>query len=194
MKLSGTGIAVFCGSQLGTLPGYRDGAAQVGSEIACRNATLVYGGGSVGLMGVVADAALAAGGRVIGVIPRMLSSAEIAHQKLTEMIVVESMHERKAIMSARCGAYVILPGGFGTYDELIEVVTWKQLGLHDKPIVVLNPGNFFGGLLAQTEHAIMQGFIRAEYRSLMSVVGTAAEAIRVLEQHPEPRNSHDELT
>lgn len=193
MNLHNRGVAVFCGSSGGANAAYAESARQVGAELARRGATLVYGGGSIGLMAAAADAALAAGGKVIGVIPHFLATAEVAHAGLTEMVRVETMHERKAILSARSSAYVILPGAYGTYEELLEVITWKQLGLHDKPIVVVNVNGFFDGLLAQIEHAIREGFVRAQYREL-SVVIEVRQVFEVLEAAAEPGGSCEALT
>lgn len=193
MKLLNRGVAVFCGSSAGSDPAYMLAATQVGQVLATRGATLVYGGGSIGLMTAAADAALLAGGKVVGVIPHFLATAEVAHASVAEMIRVETMHERKAIMSARSAAYLTLPGGFGTYDELLEIITWRQLGLHDKPIVLINVRGFFDGLLAQIDHAIAEGFIRQQYRRLFQVVDSAQAAIAYLEKQPEPVGSREEL-
>ena len=194
MQLDGQGVTLFCGSSGGTHPSYVEVARELGRELAKRGATLIYGGGSIGLMTAAADAALLAGGAVVGVIPHFLATAEVAHAGLTETIRVETMHERKMIMSARAGAYVILPGGYGTYDELLEVITWKQLGLHSKPIVLINLRRFFDGVLMQVDHAIAEGFIRPQYRELFQVVSDVPGALSALEQMPEPRGSREELT
>jgi hypothetical protein len=183
MNLADSGVTVFCSSSNAVAPIYREAAADLGRALVGRGATVVYGGGSVGLMGVLADAALAVGGRVIGVIPRQLVSAEVAHAGLTELIVVETMHQRKAIMSERAAAYIILPGGFGTYDEFLEVVTWKQLGMHDKPIVLLNVEGFFDPLLAQIERAVSERMIKPEYRGLIEVVRSLDEVLTRLEAY-----------
>src|SRR5262245_21660092 len=133
-------VCVFCGSNLGDKPIYREMAAQVGRRLAALGLTLVYGGGNVGLMGVLADAALEAGGRVIGIIPQALADWEVAHAGLTELVIVQSMHERKARMADAADAFLALPGGFGTFEEFCEVLTWSQLGLHKKPCGLLNVG------------------------------------------------------
>lgn len=194
MDLANVGVAVFCGSSTGGDAKYRAAATSLGRAIAEAGATLVYGGGSVGLMGVVADAALAIGGPVVGVIPHFLDTAEVAHAGVTEIIRVETMHERKAIMSDRCEAYVVLPGGFGTYDELIEVVTWKQLKLHDKPIVVVNVGGFFDSLIGQASNAVREGFIREEYLALMDVVRSPEDAMNLISAAPMPQLSRTART
>ncbi|HEY3243221.1 MAG TPA: TIGR00730 family Rossman fold protein [Phycisphaerae bacterium] len=183
MMLTDRGVTVFCSSSNAVAPVYRAAAAELGRVLVARGAVIVYGGGSVGLMGVLADAGLAAGGRVVGVIPRQLVAAEIAHAGLTEQIVVETMHERKAIMSERAAGYVILPGGFGTYEEFFEVVTWKQLGMHDKPIVLLNVEGFFDPLLGQIERAVAERMIKPEYAGLIAVRRTVEQVIGYLEAY-----------
>jgi len=154
-------VCVFCGSSPGADPAFTAAAQHFGAGLAERGVELVYGGASVGLMGVVADAALAAGGRARGVITESLAGHEIAHDTLSDLYVVTTMHERKALMSELSDAFVMLPGGFGTYEEFMESVTWAQLGIHDKPCGILNVGGFFDDLLAFVRHAVSQGFIRA---------------------------------
>lgn len=193
VKLAGRGVAVFCGSSRGNDARFVQLARDVGAALARAGATLVYGGGSIGLMGVAADAALAAGGCVLGVIPRLLATPEAAHTGLTELVLVGTMHERKTLMSERSSAYIALPGGFGTYDELIEVITWRQLQLHNKPILIINAGGFFDSLLAQAEHAIRAGFIRPEYRRLFEVVADADSAMQALAMAAEPGESREVL-
>jgi hypothetical protein len=156
---------------MGSRESYRLAAEGMGRTLAGNGIELVYGGGQVGLMGVVAAAALGAGGRVIGVIPERLRRLELARVDLTELRVVESMHERKALMVELSDAFIALPGGYGTYDEFCEVLTWAQLGMHAKPIGLLNVDGFFDALLAQFERAIDDGFVRPEHRALF-VVGT----------------------
>jgi len=157
-------ICVFCGSADGRLPVYRETAIQVGRALAARSVGLVYGGGNAGLMGALADAALAAGGEVLGVIPRRLADREVAHAGLTQLHVVETMHERKALMTELSDAFLTLPGGFGTLDELFEAITWRQLGFHDKPCAVLDVAGYFDGLLAFIERAVADGFVRTSDR------------------------------
>lgn len=159
-------VAVFCGSQSGTPPGFAEIAAEVGRTIVQRGGGVVYGGGKVGLMGVVADAALAAGGSVIGVLPRFLATREVAHDRLTRIEIVDTMHERKARMVDLSQAFVVLPGGLGTFDELCEILSWAQLGLHQKPIGILNHDGYFDPWLAQVERSIRDGFCYPEHRDL----------------------------
>lgn len=160
-------LCVFCGSSRGGRPEYEAVARRLGALLAEREIGLVYGGGAVGLMGAVADAALAAGGEVIGVIPEALLEWEVAHQGLADLRVVRSMHERKALMADLSDAFAALPGGFGTFEELCEVLTWSQLGIHAKPVGVLNVAGYFDPLLALFDHAVEERFVRAEHRSLV---------------------------
>ena len=160
-------ICVFCGSRPGGRPEYLDTARRLGSLMAARGIGLVYGGGHVGLMGTVADAVLKAGGEVIGVIPDNLMQREISHHGLSELHVVGSMHERKALMANLADAFIALPGGFGTFEELFEIVTWAQLGLHRKAVGILNVSGFYDGLLALVDHAIREGFIPEANRALL---------------------------
>lgn len=162
-------ICVFCGASAGLDPVHAETAAALGRELAIRSLDLVTGGGKVGLMGVVADAALAAGGRVTGVIPRSLEEREAAHRGLTTLHVVETLHERKALMHELSDAFVALPGGFGTLDELFETVTWAQLGLHTKPIGLVNVNGYFDDLLAFVDAATAQGFVSEVNRKLVTV-------------------------
>ncbi len=162
-------ICIYCGSSSGTRPIYLELATAMGRSLAQRGIALVYGGAAVGLMGAVADGALAAGGRVIGVIPHALESKEIAHRGLTELHVVDGMHERKAMLIELSDALIALPGGFGTWDELCEAVTWAQLGVHTKPCGVLNAGGYYDGLLAQLDRAVADGFVRAHHREILVV-------------------------
>ena len=160
-------ICVFCGSNPGVNPVYKNAAAGLGRLLTERKIELVYGGGNVGLMGVLADAALEVGGRVIGVIPESLMAKEVAHQGLTELCVVGSMHERKALMADLAEGFVALPGGYGTFEEFCEVVTWSQLGLHAKPCGVLNVERYYDPLLALFDHAVKEGFLRSDNRTLV---------------------------
>jgi hypothetical protein len=157
-----TTICVFCGSSPGTRTSFTEAATAFGTALAARRLALVYGGASVGLMGVVADAVLSAGGRATGVITESLADHEIAHSTLDRLEVVSTMHQRKARMSELSDAFVMLPGGFGTYEEFMESVTWAQLGIHDKPCGILNVEGFFDDLLGFLDHAVATGFIRAE--------------------------------
>src|SRR4051812_40716759 len=160
-------ICVFCGSSPGLRPEYAIAAAMLGRLLAEQSIRLIYGAGNVGLMGVLADAALAAGGQVIGVIPQGLVDRELAHQGLTELRIVTSMHERKALMAELSGAFIALPGGLGTYEELCEVLTWAQLGIHHKPCGCLNVLGYFDPLIQMLDHAVAEGFLSPENRRLL---------------------------
>lgn len=163
-------LCVFCGSNPGASPDYARAAARMGSLLAERGITLIYGGGHVGLMGVLADAALAADGRVIGVIPEALEAREVAHTGLTELRVVRSMHERKALMSELADGFIALPGGIGTMEEWFEVWTWGQLGIHPKPLGMLNVASYYDHLLAFLDRMVADGFLPQAHRS-MAIVG-----------------------
>ncbi len=171
-------VCVFCGSRTGDGPVYADCARQLGAALARRGLGLVYGAGNVGLMGVLADAALAQGGEVIGVIPRALVDRELAHAGLSQLHIVETMHQRKALMADLSDAFVALPGGYGTADELFEILTWAQLGIHQKPIGLVNVAAFFDPLVAWIDHCVRAGFIRLQHRDLLA---TAAEPEALLD-------------
>ncbi|QJW96546.1 LOG family protein [Frigoriglobus tundricola] len=173
-------ICVFCGSAPGTNPVYAATARDLGRALAARSLALVYGGGRVGLMGEVATAALAAGGRVVGVIPHSLALKEVAQEDCTELIVVNTMHERKALMADRADAFVALPGGFGTCDELFEILTWGQLGIHKKPVAVLNVAGFFTPLLSWLDHVVAEGLLRPKHRELLLVADTVPDLLAQL--------------
>ncbi len=162
-------ICVFCGSSLGTRVEYAEMATAVGGLLARRGIGLVYGGGNVGLMGVVADGALAAGGEVIGVIPHSLATREIAHHGVTDLRVVDSMHTRKAMMAELSDAFIAMPGGVGTFEELFEAITWTQLGLHRKPCGLLNVAGFYSPLAAFIDQAVSEGFINPVHRQAIVV-------------------------
>jgi uncharacterized protein (TIGR00730 family) len=164
-------VCVFCGASAGRNPAYLAAARSFGTEAAGRGIGVVYGGGRVGLMGALADAALAAGGEVIGVIPQELVERELAHARLTELHVVGSLHERKALMAARSDAFAALPGGFGTFDELMEQLTWSQLGLHAKPVGLLDVEGYFRPLVALARHATEEGFVREADLAAIAVAG-----------------------
>jgi uncharacterized protein (TIGR00730 family) len=166
----GRRVAVYCASAMGTDPKYRALAEEVGTRFANEGIEIVYGGGRVGLMGVVADSALAAGGRVIGVIPERLATREIAHEGLSELHVVQGMHARKQVFVALAHAFVALPGGFGTLDEIVEAVTWAQLGHHAKPSFLLDPFGYYEGLVQFVTHASNEGFISARSTELLTCV------------------------
>ncbi len=162
-------ICVFAGSNPGSRPHYVQAARAVGRRLAQQGIGMVYGGGAVGLMGAAADAALEAGGEVVGVIPGALFRREIAHQGVTELRVVQSMHERKATMAELADGFVALPGGLGTYEELLEILTWAQLGVHDKPVGALDVAGYFDPLVDLFRHSVDQGFIRPQHADLLMV-------------------------
>jgi uncharacterized protein (TIGR00730 family) len=160
-------ICVFCGSNSGKDSGYTRAAQAVGRLFCERGIELVYGGGHLGLMGAVADACLQAGGRVIGVIPQALASREIAHRGLTELRIVSSMHERKAVMADLSDAFIALPGGYGTWEELFEILSWSQLGIQRKACGLLNVNGYYDALLAMADHSVSEGFLRDPHRGLL---------------------------
>jgi hypothetical protein len=162
-------LCVFCGSSPGRQPAYADAARALARALLERGLGLVYGGGSVGLMGILADAVLVAGGEVIGVLPRGLARKEYAHDGLTELHLVGSMHERKALMASLADGFVALPGGLGTLEEILEVFTWAQLGIHQKPVGLVDVSGYWAGLLALLRHAVQEGFVRPEYAALLLV-------------------------
>ncbi|MFN3326697.1 MAG: TIGR00730 family Rossman fold protein [Bryobacteraceae bacterium] len=179
-------VCVFCGSSAGARPVYRDAARQVGQLLAGRGIEVVYGGGHVGLMGVVADSALEYGGRVIGVIPEALAAKEVAHLGLSELHVVGSMHERKALMAELSDAFLAMPGGFGTFEELCEVLTWSQLGLHEKACGVLNVEGYYDPLLALFDHAMNECFLRPVHRDILIADSDAGRLIEKLATYRSP--------
>lgn len=170
-------VCVFCGSASGKNPAYAAAARELGRTLAERGLGLVYGGGRVGLMGEVATATLAAGGEVLGVIPHSLSRKEIALAECTELIVVDTMHARKALMADRSDAFIALPGGFGTCDELFEILTWGQLGIHRKPVGLLNVNGFFTPLLTWLDHIVAEGMLKAKHRELVLVAETIPDLL-----------------
>jgi hypothetical protein len=170
-------LCVFCGSSVGARPAYAAAARALGAALARRSIGLVYGGGSVGLMGALADAVLAERGEVIGVIPGPLASRELAHPNVTEMRVVGSMHERKATMASLADGFIALPGGLGTLEETLEILTWSQLGIHRKPVGVLNVEGYYDALLQLMSHAVREGFVRREYVGLLLFADTPADLL-----------------
>ena len=182
-------LCVFCGSSARVDRRYRDAATDLGGLLARSGVELVYGGGRVGLMGLLADAVLAAGGRVTGVIPRFLHDREVAHTGLSELIVVGSMHERKRRMFDIADAFAALPGGLGTLDETIEIVTWRQLALHDKPVVVVDVAGYWAPLRTLIEHAIAAGFAPSHVGDLFHMVPSVADVLPFLARLPPPRKS-----
>ena len=179
-------LCVFCGSSAGNDPAYLQAARALGETLARSGIGLVYGGASVGLMGVVADAALVAGGEVTGVMPRALVEKEIAHSGLTDLRVVGSMHERKALMAELSDGFVALPGGIGTFEELFEVWTWGQLGHHTKPCALLNVRGFYDGLIAFLDKVVERGFMKATHRSMLIVAQAPLELIERLRAYEPP--------
>jgi uncharacterized protein (TIGR00730 family) len=179
-------VAVFCGSSPGLNPVYADATRDVARALVAESVGVVYGGGSVGLMGVLADEAMAAGGEVVGVIPRGLFAREIAHEGITDLIEVDSMHARKLLMYDLADGFVALPGGLGTVEELAEVTTWAQLGLHAKPVVVLDVDGFYDGLFTLLDRAVADGFLSPRSRALIGRCARAADVLPVLRSMPVP--------
>lgn len=175
-------VCVFCASAAGASPDYLNAAGDLGRRIARRGHGLLYGGATVGAMGAVADAALEAGAPVIGVIPDIIKDREIDHLGLTELHVVRTMHQRKAMLADRADAFVALPGGYGTMDEFIEIVTWAQLRIHAKPCVLVNIGGFYDGLLAFLDTCVREGFIKPENRTLVQVARDPEDALSLVER------------
>ncbi|GLV59191.1 LOG family protein YvdD [Dictyobacter sp. S3.2.2.5] len=188
-------ICVFAGSNPGVRPEFVQAARELGQELAGRGIGVVYGGGRIGLMGAIADAALEAGGEVIGVLPRGLFQREVAHEHLTNLYTVNSMHERKALMADLSDAFIALPGGFGTFDELFEITTWAQIGIHTKPIGLLDVAQFFLPLLALIEHASKEGFIQPFHTRLLLHHQTPAALLDALANYtsPPPQSKWTEL-
>ena len=180
-------ICVYCGSSPGSRSRYADGAKALADVLVRHDLELVYGGANKGIMGVIANAVLERGGRVHGVIPQMLMDKEIAHRGLTELHVVTSMHARKTMMAALSDGFIAMPGGFGTLEEIIEIVTWGQLRFHDKPCGLLNIDGYFDHLLAYLDHAQREGFLRRENRDMLLVDSDPAGLVRLLERYTAPR-------
>jgi uncharacterized protein (TIGR00730 family) len=179
-------ICVFCGSNAGADPVFLETAETVGEFLARKGIELVYGGGRVGLMGKVADAVLANGGRVTGAIPESLAIKEVAHAGLSEIHIVDSMHERKALMAELSDGFIALPGGFGTFEELCEIITWAQLGIHQKPCAILNVAGFYDNLIAQIEVSVSQNFIRDEHRRLVLVESEIGRLYDLMKNYEPP--------
>jgi uncharacterized protein (TIGR00730 family) len=179
-------VCVFAGSSLGRSPEYAAAAVELGRVLASRDIGLVYGGARVGIMGTVADAVLAGGGRVTGVIPRAMVEKEVAHDGLTDLRIVTTMHERKALMADLADGFIALPGGWGTLDELFEILTWAQLGLHRKPCGLLNVQRYFDRLLAFLDHTVAQGFVRSEHGALLAVSETPATLLDAMATQTPP--------
>jgi len=170
-------ICVFCGSKPGTDTRYQEAAVALGQGLADNDVSLVYGGGRVGLMGAVADACKDAGGRVIGIIPDFLEKREVGHRAIDELIVVDSMHARKRIMVDRSDAFAVLPGGFGTLDETFEILTWAQLGLHAKPVLILNIGGYWDPLAAMIDHMMAKGLVEPRLKDVYQIVETVPDLL-----------------
>ena len=185
-------VCVFCGSSPGVRPSFATAASAIGRFLAQRDIGLVYGGASVGLMGIVADAALAAGGEVTGVITETLVDHEIAHSGLRRLDVVRTMHERKARMAEVSDAFIMLPGGFGTYEEFMEMVTWRQLGIHDKPGGILNVDGFFDDLLRFIDHAVDMGFVRSRHADRISISDDPEVLLRLVSRESGKSDSRQE--
>ncbi len=170
-------ICVFCGSSPGFSPIYKDAAKELGRDIAARGWTLIYGGGNVGLMGLVADAVMETGGKVIGVIPEALLARELGHRGITDLRVVDTMHERKAMMADLADAFIALPGGIGTFEEFFEILTWAQLGIHSKPCGMINTNGYYQPVLDLLANAVQEGFMRKEHQELVLSAETARELL-----------------
>jgi uncharacterized protein (TIGR00730 family) len=177
-------LCVYCGSSGAVEASYREAASELGAHLAAAGIELVYGGGRVGLMGLLADAALTTNGKVTGIIPRRLLDAEAAHLGVTELVVVDSMHDRKRLMADKADAFAILPGGIGTLDELFEMLSWKQLELHDKPILLVDIGGYWAPLRALLDHIVVNGFARPQTRRLLHVVPSVSALMAALFEEP----------
>ena len=177
-------LCVYCGSSGRVAAPYREAASELGMRLAAAGIEIVFGGGRVGLMGLVADAALAGGGRVTGIIPARLRDAELAHQGVSELVIVDSMHERKRLMAERADAFAVLPGGIGTLDETFEMLSWKQLGLHDKPIYLVDIDGYWTTLRTLLDDIVERGFAPAKTRRLLQTVSTVAELMTALAEAP----------
>lgn len=179
-------VCVFCGSSPGARPEYEAAARALGEALVARGLGLVYGGGNVGLMGVIADSVMEQGGEVIGVIPESLKRKEVAHARLTELRVVDSMHERKAIMSELADGFIAMPGGLGTFEEFLEIVTWAQLGIHRKPCGLLNVCGYYDGLLAFLRHAVAERFLRPQHAGLVLASESIEDLLAQMETFKSP--------
>jgi uncharacterized protein (TIGR00730 family) len=179
-------ITVFCGSSFGSDEIYKEQATLLGQTLAKQNIQLIYGGANVGLMGAVADGALSSGGKVIGVLPHFLQSKEIAHQQLTELVLVETMHERKTKMNDLCDGVIVLPGGYGTLEEFFEMITWAQLGLHKKPIAVLNIDGFYDDLIKLVQTMVDKGFLMQVNRDMLLISYNIDELLGMMRNYEAP--------
>lgn len=184
-------IALYCGSRTGNKPIYRDKAIELAQHLATQGFGIVYGGASIGLMGQVADTVLEHSGEVVGVIPEFMLDYEIAHHRLTELHIVQTMHERKALMAERASAFIALPGGLGTFEEILEIATWGQLNQHQKPMIIYNVNRFYDALIAQLDHAVEEGFLPPQHRAKVIVCETLEHISSVIKNLNAP--SHIEV-
>ncbi|MFP4385170.1 MAG: TIGR00730 family Rossman fold protein [Spirochaetia bacterium] len=182
-------VSVFCGSSTGTEPEFRKSAEELGKYLAVKKIEIIYGGAKVGLMGAVADGALRNGGSVTGILPRFLNQKEIAHEGLTSLIMVETMHERKLRMNELSEGVIALPGGYGTLEELFEMITWGQLGLHRKPVGILNINGFYDPLSVLLENMVINGFLKESNRRMLMTANNAADLIKAMEQYSPPNET-----
>lgn len=180
-------LCVFCGSSAGGNPAYAEAARGLGRLLAAEKIRLVYGGGNIGLMGLIADEVLARGGEVIGVIPHGLAVKEVAHERLTELHVVDSMHTRKAMMEELSDGFIALPGGLGTFEEILEIITWSQLGIHDKPCGILNVAGYYDRLIDFLDHAVAEQFFRREQRATILIQSEPAVLLAQMRNYQAPR-------
>ena len=181
-------IALYCGSRSGNRPIYQEKAIALATAIAEQGFGLVYGGASIGLMGQVADSVIAHGGQAVGVIPEFMLDYEIAHHQLTELHIVKTMHERKAMMAERASAFVALPGGLGTFEEILEVATWGQLNQHQKPMMLYNVNGFYDALIAQLDHAVEEGFLPPQHRAKLIICNHADQIINAIKNLDAPKH------
>ncbi len=181
-------IALYCGSRAGNKPIYRDTAIELAQHIATQGFGIVYGGASIGLMGQVADTVLEHGGEVVGVIPEFMLDYEIAHGQLTELHIVKSMHERKALMAERASAFIALPGGLGTFEEILEIATWGQLNQHQKPMIIYNVNRFYDALIAQLDHAVEEGFLPPQHRAKLIICENPEQISNVIKNLNSPEH------
>ncbi len=180
-------ICIFCGSSVGKMPIYQEIAKEVSRRLVERNITLIYGGGSIGLMGVIANEVMSLGGKVIGVIPHFLNRLEVGHQGVSELLLVDTMHERKAKMAELADGFLTLPGGMGTLDETVEILTWAQLGLHEKPVGILNVNGYFDLLERYFDHMVSQGFLKPIYRRMALMDDSIVDLLRMMDEYRPPQ-------
>ena len=181
-------VALYCGSRTGNKPIYRDTAIELAQHIATQGFGIVYGGASIGLMGQVADTVLEHGGEVVGVIPEFMLDYEIAHGQLTELHIVKSMHERKALMAERASAFIALPGGLGTFEEILEIATWGQLNQHQKPMIIYNVNRFYDALITQLDHAVDEGFLPPQHRAKLIICENPEQISNVIKNLNSPEH------